>query len=261
MFSEKLHRISKLYWLALLPLLAAVSFYAAKHATFRLKAYAQIRATPFVAETASYSFRDNPQGELFFSKVTARRSDGSTAEVSRKGPIWSASARDVILLGGTTIHVFDLVASKTTWNMNTAELAALKERLTNPWPDCKYRPDAKLIRRETLFGQEFVVLRMMIGENERETRWLAPQLGCESLQWQLEIRQPDGSYKLQSDERLTSLEMKEPNPAFFDPEANYEEVLPSEIIRRHYEKIGVAEPAELQRKGEQADRYVQQHKD
>src|SRR5258708_32297945 len=111
-FSEKLRRISRLYWLALLALLAGVSFYAAKHATFRVKAYAQITATPFVAETASYYFGNNPQGELFFKKVTARRSDGSTAAVSRKGPTWGASARSVIILSGTTFQAFDLIASK-----------------------------------------------------------------------------------------------------------------------------------------------------
>lgn len=261
-------RIRKLWWLAI-PLVAGISFYAAKHATFRLKAYAQISTTPFVAETVSYSFKDNPQGELFFKKLMARRSDGSTAEVSRKGPIWGASVRSVTLMSGATFHAFDLVNLKTSWKRDPAELAALKQRLTNPSPDCLYRPDAKLVGRETLFGQELLVLQVMMNgvavfdakpSNFRETHWIAPQLGCESLQWRLEEQLPNGSYKLQTDERLISLEIKEPDPAFFDPSENYEEALPSEIIRRHYEKVGIPEPAESQKEGERKDKFVQDHK-
>src|SRR5258708_16721133 len=105
-FSEKLRRISRLYWLALLALLAGVSFYAAKHATFRVKAYAQITATPFVAETGSYYFGNNPQGELFFKKVTALPFAGSTPALTPKGPPWGASPPMPLILRLTPLHAF-----------------------------------------------------------------------------------------------------------------------------------------------------------
>jgi hypothetical protein len=169
---------NSLYWLAL-PLLAAVVFYAAKQVTFKVKAYAQISTTPFVAETATYSFKDNPQGELFLKQVTARLSDGSTAEVSRQGPVWGASRRSVTLLSGMTFHAFDLISSKTSFKMKPEELAALKERLTNPPADCLFWPNAKVIGREALFGQEVVVLTHPL-DKQKITYWMAPQLVAKS---------------------------------------------------------------------------------
>jgi len=263
MFQEKFR---KSYWLVLLVVVAFASFFAAKNATFHLKAYAQVTTTPFVAETASYNFERNPQGDLYFKKVIARRSDGSTAEVNQSGPIWGASARRVTFLSGVAVHAFDLVSSKTTIKMNSQELASLKQRLTNPPADCLYWGDAKIIDRPILFGQQFVVLQRNYTNpkkpdlNQRGTRWLAPQLGCESLAWRLESRQPDGSYSLQLEERLVSLQMKEPEAAFFDPAANYDEVLPSEVMRRQYQKIGQPESPQDQQSAVRADKYAQDHK-
>ena len=132
------NQILKWYWRGLIPVLAVASFYAAKHTAFHLKAYAQVTAVPFAAETASYSFAKNPQGEIIAGKTVARRSDGATAELYRHPVNWNASARSVTFLNGQTLRLFDLVSSKTTWTMKTQELAALKGRLTNPPADCNY---------------------------------------------------------------------------------------------------------------------------
>ena len=141
------------------------------------------------------------------------------------------------------------------------ELAALREKLGNPPVDCLYWPKARVISRETLFGQPVVILQKTYKtENIRITKWLAPQLGCESLQWRLETQQPDGSYKLETDEKLISLEMKEPDPFLFDLGAHYDEVLPSEMIRRALHSIGVPESPESQQHGERADPYLQQYR-
>jgi len=128
---------------------------------------------------------------------------------------WSARW---LLLGFLVILFFLGVPRRCGLGEEDAELAALKERLTNPPVDCLYWPNARVISRETLFGQPVVVLQKTYKtENIRITKWLAPQLGCESLQWRLETQQPDGSYKLEPDERLISLEMKEPDPFLFGP--------------------------------------------
>ena len=141
------------------------------------------------------------------------------------------------------------------------ELAALREKLGNPPVDCLYWPKARVISRETLFGQPVVILQKTYKtENIRITKWLAPQLGCESLQWQLETLQPDGSYKLETEEKLISLEMNEPDPFIFEPGPHYEEVLPSEMIRRALHSIGVPESPESQQHGEGADLYLQQYR-
>lgn len=253
----------KLYWFFSVPLVIALSFYGAKHATFHIKAYAQISATPFVAETDVYEFRSHPQGNLFLKQVVARRSDGSTAEVTTKGPIWSASMRKVTFMSGSTVSVFDFISAKTTFQMKPQELAVLKQKLTNSPVDCIYRGDAQIIDRQILFGQQFIVQQHLLSPSSRQqvrvTEWLAPQLGCEHLGYRTEVEQPDGSYKLQTEARLVSLEMKEPPPAFFDPAANFEEVLPSEVMRRHYQKIDQPEPKEIEQQGKEADQYHKDH--
>ena len=247
----------KLYWLAAVSLVIALSFYAAKHATFHIKAYAQVTATPFVAETDVYEFRSNPQGSLFLKQVVARRSDGSTAEVITKEPI-NVSMRRVTFMNGSTIHAFDFISAKTSLQMKPQELAELKQRLTNPPMNCVYF-DAQIIDRQRLFGQEFIVQQYSINEH-RTTDWFAPQLGCEILGYRIGFKQPDGSYKLMTEARLVSLEMREPDGAFFDPAANFEEALPSEIIRRHYQKIGQPEPKEDEQHAKRDDQYVKDRK-
>jgi hypothetical protein len=252
----------KLYSLCGASLVIALSFYGAKHATYHIKAYAQITATPFVAETDFYEFRSNPQGNLFLKQVVARRSDGSTAQVTSRGPIWSASMRKVTFMNGSTVAAFDFVSARTSFQMKPQELAALKEKLTNSPVDCAYRNDEQIIDRQRLFGQEFIVHQHFISFNQEQQRvseWLAPQLGCEHLGYRIEAKQPDGSYKLVTESRLISLEMKEPEPAFFDPAANFDEVLPSEIMRRHYRKVGQPEPNEIEQQGLKDDQYHKDH--
>jgi hypothetical protein len=242
----------------------ALSFYGAKHATFHIKAYAQITATPFVAEVDFYDFRSNPQGSVFLKKVVARRSDGSTAEVTSKEPLWNVHMRNVTFMNGAALTAYDFVSSKTSFQMKPQELAAMKQRLTNSPVDCVYRSDARIVDRQMLFGQQIIVLEHIFdqpnqGDAERITEWFAPALGCEKVGYRYEVKQ-SGSYKLGTESRLISLEMKEPEPAFFDPAANFEEVLPSEAMRRHYEKIGQPVPAEIIKSGERADAYTKEHK-
>lgn len=146
--------------------------------------------------------------------------------------------------------------------MKPQELAELKRKLNNSPVDCLYRGDAQIIDRQMLFGQQVIVQQHLINidqEQLRATEWLAPQLGCEQLGYRYEVKQADGSYKLQTDGRLISLEIKEPEPAFFDPAANFEEVVPSEIMRRHYQKIGQPEPKEIEQQGKDADQYGKGH--
>src|SRR5690349_1101429 len=169
----------KLYWFAAVSLVIALSLYGAKHATFHFKAYAQVTATPFVAETDIYEFRSNPQGTLFFKEVVARRSDGSTAEVSSKGPIWGASMRKVTFMNGSTVSVFDFISARSSFKMKPQELAELKQKLNNSPVDCVYRGDAQIIDRQMLFGQQVIVQQHLVNINQeqlRATEWLAPKL-------------------------------------------------------------------------------------
>lgn len=213
----------KRWWLALFPVLAIVSFYAAKHTTIELKAFAQVQATPFVLETYSYSFSQNPSGDLLEKRVTARRSDGSTAEVFTMGPHLLLSARTMTFMSGARLNVLDFV-SLTKWNTKPSELAALKDRLTNAPPDCLFRP-FKLIRYDKLLGEHVVMVQAVYPQQVgRDYLWLAPRLGCESMKFRFETPQPDGSYKLVAESKPVSLTLGEPDPRFFfDPASHYSE--------------------------------------
>ena len=212
-FSKSLR---KLWWLSVIPLLA-VGYYAAKHTTIEVKAFAQVQATPFVLETYSYSFSQNPSGDLVEKRVTARRSDGSTAEVFKMGPHLKLSARTVTFMSGARLNVLDFV-SLTKWNTKPSELTALKDRLMNPPPDCLYRP-FKLVGRDNLLGEQVVMVEAVyphpVGGPGHHYLWLAPRLGCESMKFRLETQQPDGSYKLIAESKPISLRLGQPDPRFF----------------------------------------------
>ncbi len=257
-------KFRKWYWLLLVPILGFACFYGAKRGTIHVKAYAQVRATPFTAELVTYGFGGpNPQGQLLAGKTVARRSDGSTAELFRNMANWNAPARSVTFMNGQTIRLFDLVSSKTSWTLKPDELAGLHERLSNPPPDCKYWPDAKVVSRETWYGQPVVALARMgvfDGHTERETTWLAPQLACESLQFRAEIQQPDGTLKLDNEERLISFKAGEPDTAYFEPGTGYEEVMPSTMMQRALQKIGLQENSATKEHEKRADQMLLQHK-
>jgi hypothetical protein len=219
---------------------AVACFYIAEHWTIEIKAHAQVRATPFVAEMALYNFEKNPQGELMEKRLTARRSDGSTAVVywlhwglHWRLHYWRTSEipfRTLTLLNGTRFNVLDLIASRMIVKKD-AELAALKESLVNPPPNCMYRfaGQEDLLGTETVAGQKVGVIELVqqlplhdnVLTNTRTTRWLAPDLGCEQLQYRYETKQADGSYKLTTAGRLAYLKIGEPEASYFDPAPNY----------------------------------------
>ena len=226
----------KYYWIGALTLIAAASYFAG-HFAFHVKAYAQVRAVPFVLETASYNFENNPRGDFFLGKTVARRSDGATAEIE-SSTNFAAPSRTVTFLNGAAFRAFDLIRSKTSVTLNQKEIAALNQRLTNPPSDCVMWRNATVIDRPILFGEQLVVVQHVTTSGHRLTYTFAPRLGCEEVGWRHETIQPDGSFRVKTELRLVSLTFKEPEAALFDPAANYEEVLPSEILRRELQKVG-----------------------
>lgn len=251
-------KFRKLAWLSVIPVVAIACYYGAKHLTIGIKAYAQIHTTPFVLEVDYHSFANNPQGQLIEKRITARRTDGSTSVITILPPHWEISARAVTFLNGTRINAIDFISSKSTWKTGAADLAALKERLANPPANCVFRGDSTFLRNETLAGNTVAVVELIEGGG-RSTRWSAPGLGCEQLQWRYEIQQPDGTYKLDAEATLVSIKLQEPEASYFDPSLNFQEVRPSEAIRRTFEKLGAPSPPDLKVQGERLDKDYTEH--
>jgi hypothetical protein len=206
------------------------------------------------------SFEQQPQGELMERRVTARRSDGSTAMVTFMGPHWGMpeiSARQLTLMSGTRVSILDLVASKTTWKMKDGDIAVLKERLLNPPPNCMLPTpgNPNFLGNGILAGQKVAIIEVIDQPlGTRSVFWKAPELGCEQLQYGSETKQLDGSYKLKVEARLISLNIGEPEARYFDPAANYIETRPSDVRKQTFDKLGVPEPSTVQQQGERLDR-------
>lgn len=73
--------------------LIVLSFYVSRAITTKQLASAQALAVPFVLKMDIYGFRHRPGGEVFTSKVVARRSDGATVE-SYLDPKWGEQEKE-----------------------------------------------------------------------------------------------------------------------------------------------------------------------
>lgn len=251
------------FCVALILVLPIIFFYASKRIVIQQKAYAQIRAVPFVLEIHSYSFKDNPAGELFHKTIVARRSDAATVSISTVGPLsWGKTVKKLTFTDGERVTVFDLIRAKTSWHLRPSALATLKDRIENHPSDCVFGADTKFLRTDVLLNHPVVVVEKDLSEEHTTiTRWMAPDLGCESLQFRYGSRQPDGSLKQLSESRLVDLRLGDPDPRLFDPAVNYEELRPSDAQSRYFQKLGLPEDDESKQSVERLDKkYATQHK-
>jgi hypothetical protein len=103
-----------------------------------------------------------------------------------------------------------------------------------------------------LFGQQVDVVKTWDrGSGGQE--WLAPALGCKELQWQNATLQPDGSRRIESEGKLVSFTLGEPDERFFDPGASYAAIKPSELLRREMKAAGVPWSPRLAEEGVKED--------
>jgi hypothetical protein len=65
-----------------------------------------------------------------------------------------------------------------------------------------------------------------------------------------------GTVVVRSEQRAVSLELEEPDASSFDEGANYEELWPSELLRKELERQGLTWNANLQKQAQlEDDRY------
>ncbi len=238
--------------LAIVAMLAIGTFLAAKRVAIGQLAHAQVLTTPFIAEIHVYDFQKNADGEWFYTRVVARRSDGTTALVESFGPRnWGQSIRKVTFMDGRSVMLSDLIGSRTTMRKMNEEIARLKKLLTAPPPDCRVSRQT-VIGYDRLSSQPVVILELDEDTHKLKT-WNAPGLGCESSQWESQIKQADGSLKLGVQAKLARLLIGEPDPAFFDPKSQYVETKPSDVERQIVDKLGAPHDPKHQKNFEKLD--------
>ncbi|MCC6392118.1 MAG: hypothetical protein IT167_16075 [Bryobacterales bacterium] len=235
---------------------AIATFYAARYLRVVQMANAQVTAAPFFLELMIS--QPSPDGTLvpFRRMALARRSDGTTVSIESAGFLHSGqTSRKVTFLDGRSLSIVDALKMKSTWPVQRPEVvAALRARLTSPQKDCM-PPSGRgprLLGMEKLHGEDAAVIQSSEG-GYRLTRWAAPRLGCETLQYRSEKVNPDGSLTLQAVGKAVNFTLGEPDSRLFDSGDQYQEALPSAIQSRSLEQAGFEETPDLKERGGKMD--------
>lgn len=244
-------------WVLATLALAAGIFFAAQQLMFQHIARAQVKATPFTLEMESYEFSDGLPETLIAKETVARRSDGATARVDSMGGIVGLQAgeteRHILYLDGHALDVFDGVQSVVRFpQLSLKAMAFRKEEIVSPPENCVFLGDS-LVGYGTIRGYKVAKVKNMAIGQRTVTAWLAPELGCEQLQYQVEENEADGTTKVTSETRAVSLVTGEPDPKFFDVPDSYNSVQPSLALRKEADKLGAPWNDAMQQEATRAD--------
>ncbi|MGH9774321.1 MAG: hypothetical protein ACRD50_05175 [Candidatus Acidiferrales bacterium] len=223
----------------------------------RYVAGSTVSTTPFTLKLETYSFVDNPGGELTSIETEARKSDGTTVMVSNIGGEIGLAAghmgRKITFMDGRVVTLLDPIAAKESWpRLSTEAIAGMKERLLHPPSNCVL-PNYTLVRYESVLGHPTAVIRPPGVPGEVWTWWEAPELGCQILRYQTQVKELDGSLRLKVDGRPVSLEIGEPDPTLFAIPENYREMAPSVANRLDAEQLGITVTDEMEKQFAHSD--------
>lgn len=167
------------------------------------------------------------------------RADGSTATVWAEPS--GAARRRVDRIEGTSESFIEAAQAKMTAVLNAREIAARKAMLTAPPTDCVRGGYERLLRRETLFGEETHVVQVSVNGGARLiTQWRLRANGCSTVQSLWEDRHADGSYRKSFENRLVFLSRSEPDTRLFAREERFREMAPSQIFQELERQRGAA---------------------
>jgi len=203
---------------------------------------AQSLVTPFILQTESYGYNADSKWQLLDRKTEARRSDGATVvveDIALDTPS-ERTERKIIFMDGKIVTLSDSVSAKSTMFMASSDAGARHRQLmTHPPSNCVFTGET-LLGFSTEMGQRVAIIRQsgVAHEDLIETWWRAPNLCCKRLRFQIQTKQTDGELKLAAEARPISLKLEEPPATLFDEGANYDEVKPSERLRRDLAKTG-----------------------
>lgn len=243
-------------WALSVPL-AVGCFYMSRALLIQHVAGAEIRVTPYVLQTETRSFDNDPDGELFSRRTLARRSDGASAivftDLGKIGFAAGETSRRVTLPDGSVIMLHDSISARSTSPpMSTQRLAWYKTRHLQPPQNCVF-PGETLQGYEALLGQSTALVEHTSTDGYHVVYWRAPELGCENLRYRGDEKAPDGSRKLVTEMKAVTLRLEEPDPVLFDVREDYDQLKPSECLRRQTARLGIAWDKELTRMGEFLD--------
>jgi hypothetical protein len=208
---------------------------------------AQDEGAPFVLKEEIYRYSTNPAGELFQQRIQARRSDGAEVDENNVGPMNSGlMIRNVTYTDGKTVSVIDSLQIKTTrpgfpekWVGHMQALSRMQAR------GCVGGNEI-LMGRDNISGQYVVIVGPSPipspegpdGLPWQITQWRAPNLGCQTLMYQMDKKRTDGSWQLMTKSKVVSLTVGEPDPQLFSDPSTYTELNTSDFQNRVLQKEG-----------------------
>ena len=178
---------------------------------------AQGKAAPFVLKTEIYIYSKNPEGERLGTQTIARRSDGYTVLEDNFEPMmWGMAAQKVMYMAGTSVSVVDSLKTKTTEPGRTGIAGSRRVFSRKLAQGCVAGPET-VMGHDNIFGQRVVVVSASVAPipEGRLTEWRALDLNCQTLAYQFDIRQADGSWQLMTKSKVVGMALDEPNPQFF----------------------------------------------
>lgn len=197
---------------------------------------------PYLVEVWSYEFGPDktPEGVLFAKTIKARLSDGTTVQLSSSDKVGlELYSRRVDFTDGRYAKTVDFLQMKTTGHLLADQAARRNQALWNPSQDCTLMRGDTVIRQEEVKGiLTYAVRRDSAIRQDREIYWRAPSFGCEALQYEIHIQEPDGSYRLRTRGVAVNVSKMAPAPSLFSVPADYIEAPPSTVYRTYLAHVG-----------------------
>lgn len=230
-------------WAACGALVAVGAYVAAYHLYFRGDAESDLNVRPYVMQQVSFNSSTGAE-KILERRTESRRRDGS---IHRVGTMYRSDGtevgtfRRVDLADGLIGMIADAIGAKATGRINRRRLAAQKDFVKNPPPDCVSQGYV-VEGEESLFGHRAIRLSRQTSQEslERELAWALPDFNCAFVQGYTQVRtNPGAEWRTVYGLRLVSFIEVDPDEDVFRNWARYQEMKPSELKQKLAERAGL----------------------
>lgn len=238
-----------IFAVGLVVFLSACSYFVFRAVGVRQVVRADSTVTPFVFQAQIYLYGNNAPGELYKTLTVARRSDGTMVYINSMGPLSKGLySRKIKYMDGGVVSLVDALRIKESWPPRSDEDTAFHRKMVlHPPSNCVFGGETLIREHDVILGHDADMIEHMALSNVKTTSWQAPDLACTQLQYRVEERQPDGSYKLTSMQKPVSLQLKEPDSRLFEGGQDYTELRPSEMDSRIEAWLGYTTPGQAEK--------------
>jgi hypothetical protein len=209
-------------------------------------------AQPFYVERASYERNQLGALSMYSRRITARRTDGTTAIIEYsaldKFPtgVQFPPTRRLISPDGASVWLLDAAQIRVSWpKLTSGEARNELQLMANRDPDCG-ADKMHVTAREILGGYPSAVTVRDLDSMRQVKVWQSPEFGCEVLKSQVLLKS-DGTVLV--DTRLVSATPGEPDTRLFNPGQGYREGSMIDLLEAQLRSVGEPMNDEVRRLG------------